>query len=374
MWTETTSSGKTRAVERFTDLQGNTRKVSVMIDKTTRKALKEADNALREKIREILDEQQRILDEQDINKTTLREMCKNYLKDKEKNVKASSYCSIKSEIKKLQEIFDADMFVTDYTALYINKTLQKYADNPKYYNYLVAAIKKLFRWGYEFEYLESISFLDKVKKRKDNRKVRIQDKYLEKEQLQKLIVCMFNKRQYSLLTEFLALSGVRIGEAIALTMDDITGDYIVINKTYMVQVYQTSDSPKTFSSNREIFIQKELRECINKIEKYRKEQMIKTGVRTDLLFFNKAGYEIDYRAYCAYLVRISKKAIGQRVTPHYLRHTHVSLLAEQGESLETIAQRLGHGNPKVTREVYFHVTKLARDKNNEHFNDIRLLS
>lgn len=366
MWTETTSSGKVRALERFVDLKGKVRKVSVTVDKPTKKALKEAEKILQEKI-------QAILDEQDMNKTKLKEMCEAYLEFKESAVKASSYCSLKSEISTLQEIFDADKYVAEYTALYINKTLQKFADNPKYYNYLVSAIKKLFRWGYRYDYVQDVAFLDKIEKRKDNRKVRIQDKYLEREQLQKLIICMFNKKQYSLLTEFLALSGVRIAEAIALTMDDIVDDHIVINKTYMVQVYETSDSPKTLSSNREVYIQKELRDCINKIEKYRKEEMLKSGARTDLLFFNKAGYEIDYRAYCAYLARVSERAIGKRITPHSLRHTHCSMLAEQGIPIDLISRRLGHENSEITKSVYLHVTARMKKADNERLEAVKIV-
>lgn len=40
-----------------------------------------------------------------------------------------------------------------------------------------------------------------------------------------------------------------------------------------------------------------------------------------------------------------------------LRHTHASLLAEAGISLEIIQDRLGHKDDKTTMMIYLHVTE-----------------
>ena len=45
------------------------------------------------------------------------------------------------------------------------------------------------------------------------------------------------------------------------------------------------------------------------------------------------------------------------LTPHSLRHTHTSLLAEADVGLEEIMERLGHTDYETTRKVYLHVTK-----------------
>jgi integrase len=43
------------------------------------------------------------------------------------------------------------------------------------------------------------------------------------------------------------------------------------------------------------------------------------------------------------------------VTPHDLRHHYASVLLAGGESVVTVAARLGHGSPTVTLNVYGHL-------------------
>ena len=91
---------------------------------------------------------------------------------------------------------------------------------------------------------------------------------------------------------------------------------------------------------------------------------------------NARGDRLYYRAYNKYLRELSKRILGCFITPHTLRHTHVSLMAEAGMDLEleAIARRLGHENSKVTREIYYHVTKKQKEKDREQIKDICLLT
>ncbi len=50
-------------------------------------------------------------------------------------------------------------------------------------------------------------------------------------------------------------------------------------------------------------------------------------------------------------------ALHRTITPHALRHTHASLLMEQGINIDIIFGRLGHENSSITREIYLHVTE-----------------
>jgi integrase len=55
------------------------------------------------------------------------------------------------------------------------------------------------------------------------------------------------------------------------------------------------------------------------------------------------------------------------LTPHSLRHTHTSLLAEAGTSLEQIMERLGHTDDKTTKQVYLHMTKTMKKEASHKF-------
>ena len=49
------------------------------------------------------------------------------------------------------------------------------------------------------------------------------------------------------------------------------------------------------------------------------------------------------------------------MTTHIFRHTHISLLAEEGVPLKAIMQRVGHNDPTTTMSIYTHVTKDMED-------------
>lgn len=61
------------------------------------------------------------------------------------------------------------------------------------------------------------------------------------------------------------------------------------------------------------------------------------------------------------MARLLKLAnLDTRLTPHSLRHTHTSLLAEANVTLEEIMARLGHKNDQTTRNIYLHITETRK--------------
>jgi integrase len=45
---------------------------------------------------------------------------------------------------------------------------------------------------------------------------------------------------------------------------------------------------------------------------------------------------------------------------HGLRHTHATLLLEEGVDVKTVSERLGHDSVQTTLELYGHVTPKMR--------------
>lgn len=62
--------------------------------------------------------------------------------------------------------------------------------------------------------------------------------------------------------------------------------------------------------------------------------------------------------------------LNTSLSPHSLRHTHTSLLAEAGVSLEQIMHRLGHSDDETTRNIYLHVTKPKRKEASQKFAEL----
>jgi len=58
------------------------------------------------------------------------------------------------------------------------------------------------------------------------------------------------------------------------------------------------------------------------------------------------------------------------LAPHSLRHTHTSLLAEAGVSLEQIMDRLIHTDDQITKNVYLHVTQEMKKEASQKFSEL----
>lgn len=86
---------------------------------------------------------------------------------------------------------------------------------------------------------------------------------------------------------------------------------------------------------------------------------------------NAPGYPIYIKLIENRMGRILKLAeIDTNLTPHSLRHTHTSLLAEAGVGLQEIMERLGYKDDEITKSVYLHVTKAMKKEASHKFEQL----
>lgn len=362
MWMEK-RNGKYRYSERYVDyLTGKTKRLSVTLSKKNDKL---AFNTLQEKINAIQLAQNG-------SESTFGQLVDKYIAYSEKNLKLSTARRNKFFCKSFLELYDEDILCNRITAGYIKEKLDETNKSNSTKNEFLERLKTLMRFGYHNDYIDDIRWIDKLIPYKDDSDhVKVKDKYLEDYEIVDLISSMeqYNRgKHWILLTKFLILSGMRIGEAIALEKKDVQNDRIIINKTYDKNNGIVS-TPKTLESNREISIQKELREVIKEINIYYKLK----DIQSIYFFSNRNGQYISYDAYLKYIREHSANALGRKITPHVLRHTHASMLAANGVDLDTITRRLGHADSKVTKEIYLHITKKLKENDSRKIKDIKLL-
>lgn len=364
MWVEQVKTGF-KYIERYTDpMTGKYRRVSIVLEKNTAQARKQAQEALRQKIEEAIQPQKK--------KTTLSKLVDAYYVSQQKTVKPQTAERNLSACHSLMSMLGPDTYVDMLTAGYVREQLIASGRENGTLNEWLVRFKALIRWGYQNDYLTDISFLEKLEKFPDvPRKIKIEDKFLEADEL-KLLVESLKVQKWKVLTQFLALSGLRFGEAAALERADIDlkNRLIHVTKTYN-QAHDLVSTPKTPESNRDVYIQDELLPvCKTALALSLCDSVIRMS---KVLFPGSRREHIQFDMYAKYLRENSQKILGRKITPHTLRHTHVSLLIEQGISIEAVSRRVGHADSRITRDIYMHITKRLKEKDNENIRAVKIL-
>lgn len=359
MWIVKTKNGKYKYVERYVD-NGKQKYVSVTLAGNRRQDKRYAEDFLRSRISDILAEGK------EVSTLTLKTLSERYYEFQQREFKEQTATANKSKVATIIKLLGEDKLVSELTAPYVRNKLS--AERASTYNERLKHYKAMLRYAYREELINDISHIDRLQRRKDDPvRVKVQDKYLERDELKELLKGM-SETHWRLLTEFLALSGLRVGEAIALRKSDVDTEHktISVTRTYSRVLDRITDSAKTDMSVRDVHMQPELLDCVMRVKAFMKNF-------SSPYFFGWDDTYISYDAYNKYMRENTERILGRRLTAHSLRHTHVALLAEAGVPLDSISRRLGHADSSVTRDVYFHVTKKLQETDNDLLDTIKML-
>lgn len=210
-------------------------------------------------------------------------------------------------------------------------------------------------------------------------------KYLEKDELS---LFLKTAREHGLDKDYLisltlSYTGMRIGELLALKWKDVDFDEGTINiyKTLYnpknnIKEYKLLP-PKTATSKRKISIDEVVLEELKKHKA--RQNAVKMEHRSewhdkDFIFTKEKEYwgypEIAKTVERRMKMLLKKAGLNTDLTPHSLRHTHTSLLAEAGVSLPEIMERLGHKDDEITKQVYMHTTKTMKKEASRKFSEL----
>ncbi len=351
------------AIERYKDyLTGKTRRVSVPMEKDTAQARKRAERALQAKIDAQAEKPSTV---------TLESLKTAYIAYQRRTVKASTVKRNDTILSIVVGIIGKDALCDRLTAGSIMTALTATGKENVTVNTYLTRLKAMLRWGYQNDMCPDIA--GKLKPLPDrSEREKISDKFLEKSDLKRLLDGM-EVEQWRNLSRLLALSGLRIGEAVALTYSDIDlkSRLIHVTKTF-APTTKTVTPPKTADSVRDVFMQDELLKLCRKLLTGAKRRALECGYTSNLIFCDAFGKHISYDAYEKYLRENSERILGRKVTSHIMRHTMTSLFAEAGVDLEVIARRLGHHDSKLTRNIYLHCTQAQTERDHEAVRKISI--
>ena len=174
----------------------------------------------------------------------------------------------------------------------------------------------------------------------------------------------------------LAYTGIRKGECLALTWNDIDfkNNTLTVNKTISVGLNnkQIVQDPKSFNSFRTISIDTNTMTILKKWKTEQASILLKFGYNSmnkNQLLFSTASRNKMYTLSKprTILKKVCDKNNFKFIHIHGFRHTHASLLFESGVTMESVKERLGHSDIQTTVNIYTHITQKNKDKTAKKF-------
>jgi integrase len=169
------------------------------------------------------------------------------------------------------------------------------------------------------------------------------------------------EHRFGPLFAFLALTGARLSEALALQWDDISGEVVTIRRSVQrLRGEWVTTDPKTEAGQRTLAMPSQLVAALKRERARQAERRLRGGSawRDEGLVFSTIRGGYIGKDQVAAVLRAECERLGLRpLTPHGLRHLSASLLLSENVPLPNVSQRLGHADPSITARVYSHVVK-----------------
>ena len=234
---------------------------------------------------------------------------------------------------------------------YFNSLISRYTDST--IKKIWEAVKQGFQLAIKEKYIVNNPFED-VLKPKSKKPTKIVDALTIEEQeiLGKyLLNSKISQEKYRNALLLQLYTGMRIGEVLALTLDDIDFKNKLINVHQTISVdkegyLSLSDHTKTKAGTRQIPISSFLEKIIiNQLENYQEN-------RYKVLFSYNGGL-IKASSVNTVLKRICRKLdLPETISTHSLRHTFGTRCIESGMNPSVVQRLMGHNDIRVTLNTY----------------------
>lgn len=377
MWIETVKDKQGNTAYKFVEryehpYTGKTHKVSVTLDSQSPQAKKKATKILQEKI----DKKIASTGYQKAEVITFGELAGRWYKSVESTVKEITYYQKGIYLNALLQRVDKAVLINRIDKRFVINTFEKIQSEENLsYNYLSeikATFNQIMKYAVYLDYVENnpVSYL-KLKNEKSTDDDVI-DKFLTLEEAKKLWNAYYDEPRYctiyGMMCEILFFTGLRVGELLAMQLKDYDGKNLHVQGTITFSKGngRIKGTPKTKDSYRIVSLPERVIDLIDEIifENNKKNP-------DDFLFTGKTGEVIKLSAFNRSLTTMCNRLkMSKKVTSHWFRHSHITMLAEMDIPLKTIMDRVGHSNPSVTLKIYNHVTSKQKEKVAEKLNKL----
>lgn len=199
--------------------------------------------------------------------------------------------------------------------------------------------------------------------------------FYDEQQILKLFKALEGEQsKYRTLILLATLSGLRRGEIVALTWDDIDFDKGTLTVSKQAQYIKKGEGivirkPKTKSSLRTIALPLAAINALKEHKRSQNEERLKIGdlwKKGNYLFTTWDGAIMHPDTPSSWFNDFLKENNLPHIRFHDLRHTSATILLGSGVPLKNVSARLGHSSASITANIYAHalesVDRQAADK------------
>ncbi|NFI83074.1 transposase [Clostridium botulinum] len=180
-------------------------------------------------------------------------------------------------------------------------------------------------------------------------------KALTKEEVQKLYDTTTNIRD-EFLIKLLFETGLRIGEALSLFIEDIVFDHNKGHRIKLVDRGELSNGARLKTGEREIHISQDL---IDLFDDYAYAILDELEIDTNFVFVKlrgkNKGQPLEYQDVSDLFKRLKNKT-EIYVHAHLLRHTHATIYYQTTKNIKQVQERLGHLQIQTTMNMYLYLS------------------
>lgn len=261
-----------------------------------------------------------------------------------------------------------DKYVDKITGKQISSYFIKLSKQIVKYKLIFYYLRRMLEYCVDLGYLESNPARSSLLPKKTSKKGRDTSRnfYETPEEVKEFLETakQLNERTY-IYFSILATTGLRKGEALALTWEDIDFDnrIIHVNKTLATGINNKYiiQKPKTKKSLRDVPLSNDLALAL---KKYRKDLSTK-------LFHTKDGDYLRLSKPQQWLRQIYKLDPElKQITVHGFRHTFATLMIHEGMDPKDVQAILGHSKLDMTLNTYTHSTEIGRENIRSKVNEL----
>ena len=288
---------------------------------------------------------------------TLREYADRWLSGKDGTIKDATYRSYSAQRTRIGRHRIADVRLRDLRPQHVRDLIRDMSAelSPGTVNLTLVSLRAVLKSAVHEDLIQK-NPADGIKRLRDVKKPSETSPHraLTREETAAFLQAAEARRDaYRYLYRLMLHTGLRIGEAIALTDEEVHDDHIDVVRTMTTgrtgELY-LGDTPKTSTGIRVIPLDVEARDAI------RRQQEIRDALGvTGTIFRSPRGAMGDFERINDSIARTCKLAGIAPFTSHAFRDTFATRCAEARMQPHVLMELMGHANIAVTMRYYVHV-------------------